>query len=83
MKDGRVWPSEADKAPIITRFWVQNTPLIHEEGDLQTPGISNVVVTESPKGVEERLREQFFVYKYINIGRQALQKVLVGGKNEI
>lgn len=72
MSEGRFWPTEADRQPYVTRFWVQNGPLIRDEFDVQTPGVSSVVITETFVETSERLNQQFPLYRIAALGKRIL-----------
>lgn len=54
MPEGKYWPTEEDKSPLSTRFWV---PMNNPEA------VAPIVVTETTQQIDDRLRNNFPVYR--------------------
>ncbi|MCA9342460.1 hypothetical protein KC950_00385 [Candidatus Saccharibacteria bacterium] len=79
-KDGRFWPTDVDLRPRVTRFHVPRSP-IGVSSDEYIPGSTTFEITESTYQIEDRLREQFPLYKIASWGRELLH--LSGKQNEV
>lgn len=79
-KEGRFWPTEQDLTPKTARFWVPRSSLLCTDEDYYL-GVSQVIVTETPEDVDDRLKEQFPLYRVKRWGQEIIERV--GGVNEV
>lgn len=61
-KAGTIWPQAADREPRTANFWVPRSPLTASGEELMIGSVC-VEVVETPERVEERLTEQFPLYR--------------------
>jgi hypothetical protein len=69
-KDGRFWPTDQDRQAHVATFHVPRSTLLSEEERI--PGTAAISVVEEPHTVEERLREQFPLYRAVKFGRRVM-----------
>lgn len=71
-KSGRYWPNEADRQPLVSRFWVPRSSLFADEKDY-IAGTVDITIVERTEDVEDRLKDSFPAYKLAAWGKKVLK----------
>lgn len=78
-KVGRFWPQDEDREPRTSNFHVPCSALTTADADY-VPGSVMVSVTETPERVQDRLGEQFPLYR---VAQAAGRLIGRGESNEV
>ena len=78
-KTGKFWPHEEDRQPRTSNFHVPRSALSASETDY-VPGTIAVSVIETPERVQDRLEEQFPLYR---VAHKLGRLVGRGGEHEV
>lgn len=78
-KTGTFWPHDEDREPRTSNFHVPRSSLSATEADYASGSIM-VSVTETPERVQDRLEEQFPLYR---VAQQIGRIVGRGGDSEV
>lgn len=70
----KLWPTPEDQIPRQTRFWVSRV-----SGGI----VPTHLVAETPEATQQRLEEDFPLFKALNVGKRALVNLVERNSNEI
>lgn len=76
----RIWPREEDRRPLVANFHVARSPLTASQEDYK-PGTTCITVTEQPEAIEERLADQYLLYRITQSGKKLLK--FAGEQHEV